>query len=71
MNKTNARLYDLASYIPFCGTRSPSLANRLAVGRNMFYITLIYGKIQKRRFSKVSLADYSPIIVAMRCLALP
>lgn len=59
MNKTNARLYDLASYIPFCGTRSPSLANRLAVGRNMFYIILIYGKIQKRRFSKVSL---SPII---------
>ena len=59
MNKTNARLYDLAGYIPFCDTRSPSLANRSAVDRNMFYITLIYGKIQKRRFSKASL---SPII---------
>lgn len=59
MNKTNARLYDLAGYIPFCDTRSPSLANRSAVDRNMFYITLIYGKIQNRRFSKVSL---SPII---------
>ena len=59
MNKTNTRLYDLAGYIPLGVTLLPYLENRSAFGLNFFYITLIYGKIQKRRFSKASL---SPII---------